>query len=114
MGDIDGFSARRRRRRSQRKATRTVDVFGRTWTLPAQMPAAFVLMAAQMTAGHDRRDDLTYGQSLELAQALLPPDVLAAWLDLGVSEAELWWGVVAVITEYRGKPAPALRTNAVV
>lgn len=78
-----------------------VTLYGETWTLPAAMPAAFPLTVQRyIDEGRDPNKDLTRGELLELARTLVPPEIVNAWLDRGLTVAQLMTIVGELMLDY--------------
>ena len=78
---------------------------GQDWELFAAMPAKPVFKILQLEASGRAQDELSAGESLTMAAEMVPPEVLQAWLDGGITTAEIVVLMPAIIDVYNGTSA---------
>lgn len=99
MARFADFDAARKERQARREPL-SMQLFGRTWQLPATVPAETVLIVARLVA--DLRDEygeldpeavanmeLRDDQLIAVAESAIPGDTLRCWFDKGLELDDL-------------------------
>ncbi len=85
-----------------------VHLYGRDWTLPADLPAKAMLKVIRMTSNGG--GELDVGQQLDLLSHLVPTDVLEGWLDAGLGIKSYALVIRTLMAVYQGAaPEEALK-----
>lgn len=84
----------------QRREPVVARLFGRDWDLYPSIPASVTLELLRRQA--EGADEMTTGEQLEIIKRVIPPDVLTAWLDLGLDLQNLATVILGVMRAYAG------------
>lgn len=84
-------------------ATISIPAFGSEWEFPRDQPVELVMWMAEQRARGRGIDQVTEAQFIdELIPIIVPPDVLAEWKRLPITDRELYEAVGRVFARYRG------------
>lgn len=75
---------------------------GRDWELYPSLPAKLILRILRLQAQGRTEEDLTHGEMITLLTELVPPDVLDAWLDAGMTMDQMSGLIRRVVAIYNG------------
>lgn len=79
-----------------------VRYLGRDWRLYASMPARPVFAILRLQAEGRAEKDLTQREQLDFLRQMVPADVLEAWIEGGMTLAQMGRLLAEVVSAYRG------------
>lgn len=81
--DFDAFWA------EQAAEAKTITAFGKTWPIPARLPAKVSLIAVRLEAERGKDGDVAVDEMISCAKALFGADAVGHFLDNGMSFEQL-------------------------